>query len=140
MEKTDPVKSPDRQGISLGKMGFYSNNNMDERLKPLTDLGVKIYVGEYPKPMAEGFLDACEEFEFDPATTWMAGDNPATDGGAVGVLEGMVLVKPIEQNNEVLSTKKRAKLVVQKLLRALAMFFTTVGNKKLLTSEDLKRG
>lgn len=134
-ENVEKIKELIAKGVQIG---VYSNCNMTERLKPLTDLGIRIYEGVHPKPMAEGFLEACEEFGFDPASTWMIGDNPATDGGAVGVLEGMALVKAIEQNNDVLKWKKRLSLVLQKSLRALALLITRAGNKKLIGSEDLR--
>lgn len=133
-ENIEKIRELIGQGVGVG---IYSNASLVERLKPLADLGVKIYDGKYPKPMAEGFLEACEEFGFGPAVTWMIGDNPATDGGAVGVLEGMAFVKPIKQNSKILDWRKRLSLVVQKTLRAVALWITRVGNKNLLTSEDL---
>jgi predicted HAD superfamily phosphohydrolase YqeG len=109
-----------------------------ERLKPLYELGIKSYEGRYPKPLKEGFLESCDRFKFDPAVTWMIGDNPNTDGGAVGVLEGMAFVAPIADNPGAMSWKKRMISPFQRLFREMAIQRTISGNNDIITSRHLK--
>lgn len=81
-----------QQGV---RVAVYSNCKAMNRLQPLRDMGIQIYDGNIAKPSKEGFLKVCEIIGFDPAETWMVGDNPTTDGGAIGVLEGMAFIKAI---------------------------------------------
>lgn len=102
-------------------LGVYSNCKAMDRLSPLRGLGIPIYDGDHPKPSKQGFLEACNRFNFDPESTWMVGDNPLTDGGAVGVLEGMAYIKPIPVDPEFLETKKRLSLFFANLMRDTAL-------------------
>jgi len=128
-----------RELISQGvKIGVYSNCKGMERLNPIREMGIPIYDGELAKPLAEGFEGVCEKFGFNPKETLMVGDNPVTDGGAVGVLEGMVFVKPIPNDKNVkLRFSKKCSLFAQKMLRSLTLFRTLIGNRKILKSENL---
>lgn len=104
------------------KLGVYSNANQDSRLTVLNELGIPIYDGKHPKPHKAGFMDACDFFGFDPKTTWMIGDNPLTDGGAMGVLNGVVLVKPIQEKRDAIPRNKRIPFYFKKILRRFAMY------------------
>lgn len=128
-----------RELLSQIKIGIYSNCKAMERLNPLIEMGIPIYSGELSKPSKEGYLDACKEFGFQPDATWMVGENPATDGGAVGVLEGMAFVKPIPENNMNLGLKKEIILPFQKLFRYLAINATLKNNTNILKSSDLQK-
>lgn len=123
-----------QQGLGIG---IYSNCKSGERLTPLYDMGIRSYEGKHAKPKRQGFLDACDEFGFDPASTWMIGENPNTDGGAIGVLEGMAFVKPVPEDLKILSMKKRIVLPVQRALRGVAIHRTLSGNSSILRSEHL---
>lgn len=115
------------------RFGVYSNCKGMERLDPLREMGVPIYSGNKAKPAASGFIEVCQSMDFDPESTWMVGDNPLTDGGAVGVLEGMAFVRPIEVDKRyVPSRSKRAKLALSGWLRQLAIFRTVSGNDKII--------
>lgn len=104
------------------KIGVYSNAVQLSRLDVLSDLGIPVYDGEHPKPEKRGFLDACDFFGFDPQTTWMLGDNPLTDGGAMGVLDGVAFVKPILEKIKDLPRNKRVSFYLKKILRRFAMY------------------
>lgn len=115
------------------RFGVYSNCKGMERLDPLREMGVPIYSGNKAKPAASGFIEVCKSMDFDPESTWMVGDNPLTDGGAVGVLEGMAFVKPIAVDKRyVPSQSKRTKLAISGWLRSLAMFRTMFDNDKII--------
>lgn len=120
------------------KIGVYSNCKALDRLHPLITLGIPFYDGHIAKPQAEGFLAACETFDFDPEETWMVGDNPNTDGGAISVLEGMIFVKPIPDNLAKLSLAKKMRLPFQVLFRNMAIYATVADNDKLIRSTHLK--
>lgn len=113
-------------------LGVYSNCKGMERLRPLVERNIPIYSGAHPKPSKEGFLDACESMQFHPLETWMIGDNPTTDGGAVGVLEGMAFVRPVHVIPPGLSFKKRASMHGADLLRRTAIAATLLRNKKII--------
>ena len=118
-----------RRGVSFG---VYSNCKGMERLQPLRQMDVPIYSGKHAKPAAKGFIEACESMNFDPNKTWMIGDNPLTDGGAVGVLEGTVFVKPIATDYRLIGSKlKRASMFFSGIFRKLALARTLDGNKKI---------
>lgn len=121
------------------EIGIYSNCKGNERLRPLHDMGIRSYEGRYPKPQRQGFLEACDTFKFDPASTWMIGENPNTDGGAIGVLEGMAFVKPVPEDPRILSFKKRAILPFQKAFREMAIQATVLGNSGMIRSADLQK-
>ncbi len=122
------------QGI---RIGIYSNCKALDRLNPLFDLDIPFYDGHLAKPQAEGFLAACKSFDFDPRETWMVGENPNTDGGAVNVLEGMIFVKPIPDNLEKLSLVKKVRLPFQILFRNMAIQATLRNNQKIIRSHHL---
>lgn len=103
------------------RVGVYSNCAEMPRLAPLHERNIPLYRDTKEKPSAEGFLHACEVFSFDPRETWMIGDNPLTDGGAIGVLEGMALVEPIPDDARYLTVWQRVKLAIQFPLRWLAI-------------------
>ncbi len=124
------------QGLEIG---IYSNCKGSERPRPLHEMGIGSYEGRYPKPQRQGFLEACDTFKFDPASTWMIGENPNTDGGAIGVLEGMAFVKPVSENPRKLSFKKRVVLPFQKALREIAIQATVLGNSGMIRSGDLQK-
>lgn len=107
-----------RDGV---RVGIYSNCADMPRLAPLHERRIPIYDGTKEKPEAAGFLHACEIFSFDPRETWMVGENPATDGGAIGVLEGMALVEPIPAEMKYLTVWQMVKLAVQFPLRWFAI-------------------
>lgn len=119
------------------RVGIYSNCQSMERLRPMYELGIRSYEGKHPKPLREGFLAACDEFKFDPATTWMAGDNPNTDGGAIGVLEGMAFVDPLPENVAAMSWKKRIISPFQRFFRRAAILRSVTGNNSLITSRHI---
>lgn len=120
------------------QIGIYSNCKGSERLRPLHDLDIKSYEGKYSKPDRRGFLEACERFQFDPTKTWMIGENPNTDGGAIGVLGGMAFVKPIPEDSRVLSFKKKMILSFQRALRQAGIIATTLGNDRLIGSAQVR--
>ncbi|OGC82042.1 MAG: hypothetical protein A2V81_02710 [Candidatus Abawacabacteria bacterium RBG_16_42_10] len=119
------------------RIGIYSNCKALDRLNPLFELGIPFYDGHLAKPQAEGFLAACRTFDFDPKETWMVGENPNTDGGAVNVLEGMIFVKPIPDNLSKLSLAKRIRLPFQVLFRNLAIYATLRDNDTIIRSHHL---
>lgn len=134
-----------RKLISQGvKVAIYSNCESSDRLKPLRDMGLFIYEGNLAKPDPAGFHEVCRQAGFNPEETWMIGENPVTDGGAVeGVLEGMTFVKPVEKAKGEkyslkLTPKQRIKLPINRLLRKLAIRITLKDNKKIIHSKDLK--
>lgn len=118
-------------------VAVYSNCKATDRLQPLRDMGVQIYGGNIAKPLSEGFLSACEMARFNPDSTWMIGDNPLTDGGASGVLEGMVFVKPVGGFGPDLSVFKKGRLLVENCLREIAMSSVLCGNDGVWRSEDV---
>lgn len=120
------------------RIGIYSNCKGYERLDPLRKIGIYSYEGVHPKPFRKGFLAACDFFQFDPMTTWMVGDNPNTDGGALGVLEGAVFVKAIPENKKVLTMSKKIIMPFQNLIRTVAILTTTTLNKNIIQSRDVK--
>lgn len=121
------------------KVAVYSNCKDMPRLQVLKDMGVRIYSGKLEKPSREGFEAVCAEFGFNPETTWMVGDDPNTDGGAVGVLEGMAFIKAIPDNKEVVKReKKRTAMFVKGKLRDWAIESTLKNNDKILRSRDLR--
>jgi predicted HAD superfamily phosphohydrolase YqeG len=123
------------QGVDIG---IYSNCKTMDRLKPLEERNIPFYEGVHPKPAEEGFLDACAQMEFDPKKTWMVGENPNTDGGAIGVLEGMAFVAPIPEDPHFLSLKKKLIVPFQNLFRGMSIVATTHQNDRLLFSADLE--
>lgn len=120
------------------QIGIYSNCKGSERLRPLLDLDIRSYEGKYSKPDRRGFLEACERFHFDPQNTWMVGENPNTDGGAIGVLGGMAFVKPIPEDPSVLSSKKKMILPFQRALRQAGIIATTLGNNRMINSSQVR--
>lgn len=113
-------------------VGIYSNCKGMDRLWPLRAMGIRMYAGRHAKPSAAGFRDACKDMDFAPDETWMLGDNPLTDGGAVGVLEGVAFVEPIPVDPRYVSAAKRVKLSVMGLFRQLAIARTLSNNTKIL--------
>jgi predicted HAD superfamily phosphohydrolase YqeG len=118
-------------------VAVYSNCKAMDRLSSLRGMGVQIYAGSIAKPSAEGFRDACSSAGFDPTCTWMIGDNPLTDGGASGVLEGMVFVKPIGGFGPNLSLAKKGRLLFANCLRGIAMGSVLCGNDQVWRSHDV---
>ena len=129
LDKIDQLRA---DGIGIG---ICSNSKAMERLNPLIERGIPIYSGKRSKPSADVFLDACTEFGFEPSTTWMVGENPTTDGGAVSVLGGMAFVKPIPAGGKDLGLKKKIMLPVQMALRRIAIWRTVIGNSDIIRSE-----
>jgi len=128
------------------RVGVYSNCKNLPRLKYLKSMRVPIYSGSISKPSREGFLEACRQFGFDANTTWMTGDNPNTDGGAVGELGGMAFVKAIPDDPKGLDAlnlsmsqhiAKKIKIFFQNFFRAVGRFMTLVGNGGIIRSRDL---
>lgn len=124
-------------GLGLG-IGINSNCMSGPRLEPLYELNIPSFERPIPKPLRENFLTACKDFGFDPTTTWMVGDDPSTDGGAVGVLEGMAFVKPIPGDYSKLSSKKKIMVMSKQVFRSIAILATTAGNSNIIRSEDLR--
>jgi len=120
------------------KIGIYSNCRDLPRLDPLKAMDIRIYDGNEPKPGYRGFLNACAFFGFDPKETWMVGDNPLTDGGAIGVLNGMAFVKPIPENWRSLPKYQVTPFYFRKLFRYLAMKTTLRINPGIITTETLR--
>jgi predicted HAD superfamily phosphohydrolase YqeG len=120
-------------------VGVYSNCKGMDRLAPLREMGVQIYSGKFAKPSSKGFLEACANAGFDPRSTWMIGDNPITDGGAVGVLEGMAFVRPIDPPVEMgrLTLRKAISLPFSRCLRGIATGLHLEDNDRLVTSYDV---
>ncbi len=112
-------------------VGVYSNCQDMPRLDPLRAMDVPIYGGMIAKPAAEGFLAACQSMGFDPETTWMVGDNPLTDGGAVGVLGGVAFVKPLDVDSHYVPGKKLVPLALAGILREMALVRTLLDNTKI---------
>lgn len=118
-----------RDGVAVG---VYSNCQDMPRLDPLRKMGIPIYDGAFAKPARVGFLDACRKMNFDPQKTWMVGDNPLTDGGAVGVLGGVAFVEPIAVDPRYVTTQKKAvALAVSGLLREMAITRTLFMNPQI---------
>jgi len=130
-------KIKELQGQDM-EMGVYSNCRELSRLDPLRALDIRIYDGNEPKPKPEGFLNACAFFDFDPMETWMVGDNPLTDGGAIGVLNGVAFVKPIPENWRALPDGRIIPFYFQKIFRYLAMRTTLKINPGIITTEILR--
>lgn len=120
------------------KIGVYSNCESLPRLDPLKRMGVDIYNGKAPKPESRGFKDACEFSGFNPEETWMVGDNPLTDGGAIGVLEGMVFIKPIPERWKYLPKNKRISFYFKKIFRYLAMRAILRNSPNVITTKKLQ--
>jgi predicted HAD superfamily phosphohydrolase YqeG len=129
-ENIEKIKNLLADGFAVA---IYSNCTDLERLKPLHDIGIPVYKGSIPKPDPQGFLDACANFGFDPKKTWMIGDNPSTDGGAIGTLGGMVIIKPIPDGDiSHLPLKKRAIIQMRNILRSMVLCSTLINNKSII--------
>jgi len=118
VENLDKIQDLLNSGV---KIAIYSNCKAMKRLNPIKKMNIPIYDGEYEKPRKEGFLDVCLKFGFPPKETWMVGDNPITDGGAIGVLGGMIFVKAIPPNLKKLTIFTRMKLSLQKIVLYLSI-------------------
>jgi len=122
-------------------VGIYSNCKGTSRLAPLRGMGVQVYNGKFAKPAPKGFIEACRMAGFDPKRTWMVGDNPMTDGGAAGVLEGMAFIRPIERSIEEprqnLTFRRRIHLPFLRYLRKIAIDVNLEGNDRIIRSADL---
>lgn len=128
-ENIEHIKKLKAEGVDIG---IYSNCKYMPRLDVLTDINVPIYKGDYAKPNPKGFLEACEQFGFKSENTWMIGENPMTDGGAVGVLGGVGFVKPVPDKFEGLPPYKVVGLLIQKVLRKIALVCTLGRNKNII--------
>ena len=118
-----------RKGVNFG---VYSNCKSMDRLNPLREMDVPVYDGHRAKPAAAGFIEVCLGMNFDPSQTWMVDDNPLTGGGAVGVLEGMAFVNPIQVDKRyVPSRSKRVKLALSGILRGFAIQRTLQNNPQM---------
>ncbi len=119
-------------------VGVYSNCESLPRLDSLKEMGVNIYNGKKPKPEREGFREACDFFGFNPEETWMVGDNPLTDGGAIGILEGMAFIKPIPERWKDLPENKRISFYLKKIFRYLAMRAILRNGPNIITTKKLQ--
>lgn len=129
------IKALQNQGI---KIGILSNCKSMDRLNVLKELGIPVYEGKHPKPAKEAYMEASAQFGFDPQYTWMVGDNPNTDGGAVSVLGGVIIVKAIPDNKEFLTKMKYLRSLVQNAVRALTVGVSVYKNPHLIRSADLQ--
>lgn len=120
------------------KIGIYSNSHEDWRLEFLKKKGVKVYTGPISKPDKKGFLEACRIFKFNLKTTWMIGENPLTDGGAIGVLGGIIFVKPISDDLSKAKPLKRISRWIYRSLRSFAIWRMLILNRSILRNKDLK--
>lgn len=120
------------------KIGVYSNCENLSRMDLLRKMGIDIYNGREPKPESRGFKGACEFFGFNPEETWMVGDNPLTDGGAIGVLEGTAFIKPISERWKDLPKNKRISFYFKKIFRYLAMRAILRNSPKIITTKKLQ--
>lgn len=132
------------QGI---KLVIYSNAlstvNAD-RLGALQDRKIPFFTQPIAKPDPYGFRAVCAEFGLNHRTTWMVGDDPATDGGALNihpdgepVLGGMIFVRPIPDEKGAIKGRKRITLGIKALARTCSLFATSFRNPGLITSQDL---
>ena len=129
------------------KIGVNSNCKSTERLQPLIDMKIPIYDGEISKPEKPSFINACKMIDSDPAETFMVGDNPNTDGGAIGVLGGMIFLKAIPEKwsevwafaekSPIKKITKTVSVLAQKLTRAIAIKRTLKLNPTIIRSFDI---
>lgn len=130
------------------KLAVYSNALSTvnaERLKALSSRKIPFFTQPIAKPHPQGFRTVCKEFGLDHRTTWMVGDDPATDGGALNthpddgepVLGGMIFIKPIPDQAGVITGTKRLTLGIKSAARAFSLFATTYRNPRIITSRDL---
>lgn len=87
------------RGLRIGVLsdtGFDLRPTLDRTgLGPYLDVVLFSYELGVCKPAAKSFLTACDRLAVPPAQVLMVGDNPLTDGGAVGAgLTALLLPRP----------------------------------------------
>ncbi len=131
-------------GITLVVYSNATANVSPERKASLAERKIPLYSGQIAKPDPRGFLAVCQEFNLNPETTWMVGDDPNTDGGALNmqngksVLGGMIFVEPIKEIPGKIRGLKKAFIAIKNLLRSLILWLTKLNNPQLIKSNQIK--
>lgn len=138
----------DRLADNGTKLVIYSNaisTVNTQRLDALRAKGIPFFTGSIAKPHPEGFRAVCRQYGLNHRTTWMVGDDPATDGGALNihpdgepVLGGMIFIRPIPTIPGSVKGIKRFTLGVKSLTRFFSLLATTAHNSQLITSTDIR--
>lgn len=121
------------------QFGVLSNCKTMRRLNVLKARGIPVYEGHHPKPSRLAFIEACNQFGFDPNETLMVGDNPGTDGGAVDVLLGFILIKAIPDNKEFYKWYKHFVMPFQNISRYCGVWATTYKNNNIRYSSHFNK-
>lgn len=138
----------DRLADNGTRLVIYSNaisTINSQRLDALRARGIPFFTGSIAKPHPEGFRAVCRQYGLDHRTTWMVGDDPATDGGALNihpdgepVLGGMIFIRPIPTIPGSVKGIKKITLGVKGITRFFSLLATTVRNPQLITSTDMR--
>lgn len=137
----------DRLADNGTRLVIYSNaisTINSQRLDELRARGIPFFTGAVAKPHPEGFRMVCRQYGLNHRTTWMVGDDPATDGGALNihpdgepVLGGMIFIRPIPTIPGSVKGIKKITLGVKGITRFFSLLATTVRNPQLITSTDM---
>ncbi len=116
-----------------------------QRLDELKARGIPFFTESIAKPHPEGFRAVCRQYGLNHRTTWMVGDDPATDGGALNihpdgepVLGGMIFIRPIPTIPGSVKGIKKITLGVKSMTRFFSLLATTLRNPHLITSNDIR--
>ena len=95
------------------KVIIFSNMKYSERYAELEEMGIEIHQSAYPKPDKRGFLECCEKLGLPPEEIIMIGDNLITDGGSIRAGINLVLVDPIQTEEENPSFGRRVQIATR---------------------------